>query len=232
MAASLTNVRLPPNKEHVMKIGILGTGVVGETIGAKLVALGHDVKISGRAPTNEKANAWIAKVGGKASYGTFQQAAAFAEIVFNCTKGDGAVEAVKAAKDGLKGKILVDVTNPLDFSAGFPPMLFVSGADSLGERIQREVPETKVVKSLNTINCDVMVDPSRVGGDSDLFVSGNDAEAKAAVSRFLREQFGWKNVIDLGDITTARGTESYFALWIRLMTTLKTADFNIKLVRK
>ncbi|MBX3207405.1 MAG: NAD(P)-binding domain-containing protein [Labilithrix sp.] len=214
-----------------MKIGVLGTGVVGETIGAKLVALGHEVKISGRAPVNDKAIAWAAKVGGKASYGTFAEAAAFAELVFNCTKGEGAVDAVRAAREGLSGKILVDVTNPLDFSAGFPPTLFVSGTDSLGERIQREVPEAKVVKALNTINCNVMVDPARLGGASDVFVSGNDAEAKATVSRFLREQFGWKEVVDLGDITTARGTESYLPLWIRLMSALKTADFNVKLVR-
>ncbi|MBX3198367.1 MAG: NAD(P)-binding domain-containing protein [Labilithrix sp.] len=214
-----------------MKIGILGTGIVGETIGAKLVALGHDVKISGRAPVNDKAGAWVARVGGKASYGTFADAAAFGELVFNCTKGDGAVDAVRAARAGLAGKILVDVTNPLDFSAGFPPTLFVSGSDSLGERIQREVPEAKVVKTLNTINCDVMVDPARLGADSDVFVSGNDAEAKAVVSGFLREQLGWREVTDLGDITTARGTESYLLLWIRLMGTLKTADFNIKLVR-
>ncbi|MBX3223517.1 MAG: NAD(P)-binding domain-containing protein [Labilithrix sp.] len=214
-----------------MKIGVLGTGVVGETIGAKLVALGHEVKISGRAPVNDKAIAWAAKVGAKASYGTFAEAAAFAELVFNCTKGEGAVDAVRAAREGLSGKILVDVTNPLDFSAGFPPTLFVSGTDSLGERIQREVPEAKVVKALNTINCNVMVDPARLGGASDVFVSGNDAEAKATVSRFLCEQFGWKEVVDLGDITTARGTESYLPLWIRLMSALKTADFNVKLVR-
>lgn len=214
-----------------MKIGILGTGIVGETIGAKLVALGHDVKISGRAPVNEKASAWVNRVGGKASYGTFADAAAFGELVFHCTKGDGAVAAVRAARAGLAGKILVDVTNPLDFSAGFPPTLFVSGSDSLGERIQREVPEAKVVKTLNTVNCDVMVDPARLGADSDVFVSGNDAEAKAVVSGFLREQLGWRDVTDLGDITTARGTESYLLLWIRLMGTLKSADFNIKLVR-
>ncbi|MCW5832762.1 MAG: NAD(P)-binding domain-containing protein [Labilithrix sp.] len=214
-----------------MKIGILGTGIVGETIGAKLVALGHDVKISGRAAVNEKASAWVAKVGGKASYGTFADAAAFGELVFHCTKGDGAVDAARAARAGLAGKILVDVTNPLDFSAGFPPTLFVSGRDSLGERIQREVPEAKVVKTLNTVNCNVMVDPSRLGADSDVFVSGDDAEAKAVVSRFLREQLGWREVTDLGDLTTARGTESYLLLWIRLMGALKTADFNIKLVR-
>jgi 8-hydroxy-5-deazaflavin:NADPH oxidoreductase len=215
-----------------MKIGILGTGMVGETFGNKLVALGHEVRIGGRQPTNEKGEAWAKKAGDKGSYGTFAEAAAFGELVFNCTKGEGAVDAVKAAKAGLAGKILVDVTNPLDFSKGFPPSLFVSNTDSLGEQIQKELPDTKVVKSFNTINCEVMVDASRAGGDSDLFVSGNDPEAKATVSRFAREQFGWKNVVDLGDITTSRGTEAYLLLWIRLYGALKTGDFNIKIVKK
>ena len=215
-----------------MKIGILGTGMVGETIGSKLASLGHEVKIGGRQPKNEKGEAWAKKAGEKASYGTFADAAAFGELVFNCTKGEGSVDAVSAAKAGLAGKILVDVTNPLDFSNGFPPTLFVSGTDSLGERVQRAVPDAKVVKSFNTVNCEVMVDASRAGGDSDLFVSGNDAEAKATVSRFAREQFGWKSVVDLGDITTARGTEAYLLLWVRLWGALKTGDFNIKIVKK
>jgi predicted dinucleotide-binding enzyme len=215
-----------------MKIGILGTGTVGETLGNKLVALGHEVKLGGRQPANEKGEAWAKKAGDKGSYGTFADAAAFGELVFHCTKGEGAVDAVRAAKAGLVGKILVDVTNPLDFSNGFPPTLSVFGTDSLGERVQREVPETKVVKSSNTISCEVMVDASRAGGDSDLFVSGNDAEAKATVSRFAREQFGWKNIVDLGDITTARGTEAYLLLWVRLWGALKTGDFNIKIVKK
>lgn len=215
-----------------MKIGILGTGKVGETLGDKLVALGHEVKLGGRQPANEKGEAWAKKAGDKGSYGTFADAAAFGEIVFHCTKGEGAVDAARAAKAGLVGKILVDATNPLDFSNGFPPTLSVFGTDSLGERIQREVPETKVVKSFNTVSCEVMADASRAGADSDLFVSGNDAEAKATVSRFAREQFGWKNVVDLGDITTARGTEAYLLLWVRLWGALKTGDFNIKIVKK
>jgi 8-hydroxy-5-deazaflavin:NADPH oxidoreductase len=215
-----------------MKIGILGTGMVGETFGNKLVSLGHEVRIGGRQPTSEKGEAWAKKAGGKASYGTFADAGAFGEMVFNCTKGEGAVDAAKAAKAGLAGKILVDVTNPLDFSKGFPPFLFVSNTDSLGEQIQKELPDTKVVKSFNTVSCEVMVDAARAGGDSDLFVSGNDAEAKATVSRFAREQFGWKNVVDLGDITTSRGTEAYLLLWTRLYGALKTGDFNIKIVKK
>ena len=226
-----------------MKVGVLGTGMVGEAIGAKLVALGHDVKMGSRTATNEKAAAWVAKASasanadtktpGNASQGTFADAAAFGELVFLCTKGEVAVEVVQAAgRERLKGKILVDISNPLDFSKGMPPFVSVPGYDSVGERLQRELPETKVVKSLNTVNADVMIDAGRVGGDSDIFVSGNDVEAKAAVSRLLRESFGWTSVVDLGDITTARGTENYLPLWLRLWSALKTTDFNIKIVKK
>jgi len=215
-----------------MKIGVLGTGMVGETIATKLVALGHEVRLGSRTATNEKAVAWSAKAGARASHGTFADAAAHGELVFVCTKGEATVEAVRAAgKDNLRGKIVVDVTNPLDFSKGMPPVLFTAGDDSLGERVQRELPESKVVKTLNTVNCDVMVDAMRIGGESDVFVSGNDAEAKATVSRFLREQFGWRSVVDLGDITTSRGTEGYLPLWVRLWGALKTGDFNIRIVK-
>lgn len=216
-----------------MKIGVLGTGMVGEAIATKLAAAGHDVKMGARSATNDKAAAWVKAAGANASQGTFADAAKHGELVFNCTRGDAAVEVVRAAgADNLRGKILVDVSNPLDFSKGMPPTLFTAGDDSLAEQLQRELPDTKVVKSLNTVNCHVMVDPARLGGESDMFVSGNDAEAKATVTRFLREQFGWKSVIDLGDITTARGTEQYLPLWIRLWGALGTADFNVKLVRK
>jgi len=215
-----------------MKIGVFGTGMVGETIATKLASLGHDVMLGARAATNEKAAAWVAKAGAHASQGTFADAAKHGELVFNCTRGDVAVEVVRSAGEGnLRGKVLVDVTNPLDFSKGMPPTLFTAGNDSLGEQLQRALPETKVVKTLNTINCQVMVDPARLGGDSDVFVSGNDAAAKATVSALLREQFGWKSIVDLGDITTARGTEQYLPLWLRLWGALGTGDFNIKIVR-
>jgi len=213
-----------------MKFGILGTGAVGQTIGSKLVARGHEVRLGGRSTTHEKGEAW-AKPSANASYGDFASAAGFGEIVFLCTKGEGALAAADAAKAGLAGKILVDVTNPLDFSKGFPPHLFVSNTDSLGEELQRALPDTRVVKALNTITCDVMVDPARLGAPSDVFVSGNDDTAKATVSGLLREQFGWQHVVDLGDITTARGTEAYLLLWIRLYGALKTPDFNMRLVR-
>jgi predicted dinucleotide-binding enzyme len=216
-----------------MKIGIFGTGVVGQTIGSKLVALGHEVKLSGRSATNEKAAAWAQKVGALGSSGTFSDAAAFGELLFNATSGAGSLEALGAAgAERLKGKILIDIANPLDFSKGMPPTLFTGNTDSLGEAAQRLLPETKVVKALNTINCELMVDASRAANaEHDLLIAGNDAGAKAQVTELLRAWFGWKHVVDLGDISAARGTESYLLLWLKLWGAAKTVDFNIKLVR-
>lgn len=215
-----------------MKIGIFGTGMVGTTIANKLIALGHQVKLGAREANNEKAASWAQKAGAGASHGTFADAAAFGELVFNCTLGSAALDVVRAAgADNLADKILIDISNPLDFSHGMPPSLFSGNTDSLGEAIQRELPRTKVVKALNTINCDVMVDPARLPGEHDVFVSGNDPEAKAKVSEILRGWFGWKHVIDLGDISTARGTESYLPLWVRLWGALGSPNFNIHIVR-
>ncbi len=216
-----------------MRIAVLGTGMVGRTIGSKLVELGHEVKMGSREAKNEKAADWAKKAGGKASHGTFADAAAFGEVVFNCTNGHAAIEALRAAgAKNLDGKLLLDVSNPLDFSKGMPPTLFTGNDDSLGERIQREFPGAHVVKTLNTINCGVMVNPGKIaGGDHAVFVSGNDATAKGRATEILKGWFGWKQVVDLGDITTARGTESYLALWIRLYGALGTADFNVKIMR-
>jgi hypothetical protein len=216
-----------------MKISVLGTGTVGETIASKLVELGHEVRMGSRTANNEKAVAWVKKAGAKASQGTFADAAAFGEIVFNATSGAASLEVLQSAgQESLKGKVLVDISNPLDFSKGMPPTLFVASDDSLGEQIQRAFPDTKVVKALNTINCNVMVDPSRLPGVHDTFVSGNDAEAKKQVTQILTEWFGWKSVIDLGNISTARGTECYLMLWLRLWGSLGTPDFNVHIVRK
>lgn len=216
-----------------MKIAVLGTGMVGNTIASKLVSLGHEVKMGSRTAGNEKAREWASKAGKGASEGSFADAAAFGELVFNCTNGAAALEVVRAAgADNLRGKVLIDISNPLDFSKGFPPSLTVCNTDSLGEQIQRELPDTKVVKTLNTVNCLVMVDPSRVnGGDHDMFVAGNDPAAKGQVIEILKGWFGWKHVTDLGDITCARGTEMWLPLWVRLYGALKTGDFNLKLVR-
>lgn len=214
-----------------MKIGVLGTGMVGETLATKFAALGHEVRMGARDARNEKAAAWVSSAGARASHGAFADAAAFGEIVFNCTNGAGSLDALKSAgASNLRGKVLVDVANPLDFSRGMPPSLFTSSNDSLAERIQAAFPDARVVKSLNTVNANVMVDPKRVPGVSDLFVCGNDAAAKAEVTRILKEWFGWPVVVDLGDITAARATEAYLLLWLRLWGAFQTADVNVHVV--
>jgi predicted dinucleotide-binding enzyme len=215
-----------------MKIGVIGSGMVGSTIGTKLVQLGHEVKMGSRSATNDKATAWVESAGAQASQGTFADAAAFGEIVFNCTAGVGALSALQAAgAKNLADKILIDVSNPLDFSKGMPPTLSVCNTESLGEQIQRALPETKVVKTLNTLTANLMVDRSLLAGEHDVFVSGNDASAKGRVVEILKGWFGWKNVIDLGDISTARGTEMLLPIWLRLMGALQTHIFNFHIVR-
>jgi predicted dinucleotide-binding enzyme len=215
-----------------MKIGILGTGMVGNTLGSKLARSGHEVKMGSRSANNEKAAEWAKATGANASQGTFAEAAAFGELVFNCTGGTVSLEALKlAGAENLAGKILIDCANPLVFSNDAPPSLSVCNTDSLGEQIQRAFPAAKVVKTLNTVNCSVMVNPSVVAGDHDIFVSGNDPGAKAKVVEMLKDWFGWKSVIDLGDITTARGTEMLLPLWLNLMGVLQTPRFNFNIVR-
>jgi predicted dinucleotide-binding enzyme len=215
-----------------MKIGIMGTGGVGQMLGTKLVELGHDVKLGSRVAGNENALAWVKKAGAKASAGTFADAAAHGELVFNCTLGMGSLEAVAAAgAANLNGKVLIDVSNPLDFSKGMPPSLTVCNTDSLGEQLQRAVPGARVVKALNTMWAGIMVNPRMLPGAHVTFLSGNDAAAKGAVRKLL-ESFGWKGeeIIDLGDITTARGTEQWLPLWVRIYGATGKASFNLNLV--
>jgi predicted dinucleotide-binding enzyme len=227
-----------------MRIGVIGTGIVGQTMAAKLVELGHEVMIGTRdvdktlARTepdvygNPPFGAWH-RQHAKVKLGTFAEAAAFGAVIINATNGAASLEALKAAGEAnLKGKILMDIANPLDFSKGMPPSLFVSNTDSLGEQIQQGFPEVKVVKTLNTMNAYVMANPRQLAdGDHDVFVSGNDAEAKAQVTDLLKNGFGWKQVIDLGDITSARGAEMYLLLWLRLFGALQTPMYNIKVVK-
>jgi predicted dinucleotide-binding enzyme len=212
-----------------MRIGVLGTGMVGSTIGTKLVGLGHDVMMGSREAGGEKAQAWVGEAGEGASEGSFADAAAFGELVFNCTAGIHSLAALEAAgPTNLAGKVLVDVANPLDFSQGFPPFLGVSNTDSIGEQAQRALPETRVVKALNTMNCSVMVDPGAVPGDHTAFLCGEDAAAKAQVAALIGT-FGWppERVLDLGGIRSARGLEMYLPLWLELMGALGTGAFNI-----
>ena len=224
-----------------MKIGILGSGVVGQTLGAKLVERGEDVALGTRSPDKLEGkrgmggalDEWLRTTGGKARIASFADAAAHGEIVINATNGAGSLDALAlAGARNLDGKILIDVANPLDFSRGMPPGLTVCNTDSLAEQIQRAFPTARVVKTLNTTNAQVMVNPAQVGGgDHDLFVCGNDAAAKARVTELLKQWFGWRTVIDLGDITTARGAEMLLPIWVRLMGALGTPFFNFKIVR-
>jgi 8-hydroxy-5-deazaflavin:NADPH oxidoreductase len=216
-----------------VKVAVLGTGRVGKTLASKLAELGHEVAMGSRSPDNEEAAAWASGAGERASHGTFADAAGPAEVVLNCTAGTASLEALQAAgEQSLSGKLLIDVANPLDFSAVFPPTLSVMGADSLGEQIQRAFPEAKVVKTLNTVNSEVMVDPARVPGDHDVFVCGDDEDAKARVGELL-QSFGWpeSSIVDVGDISGARGTEAYLLLWLRLYGAFGSGDLNVKVVR-
>ena len=225
-----------------MKIAVLGTGTVGRTVAARLFGLGHEVTIGTRDPQVTLARTepdgmgnppyadWAADHAG-VSLATFADAAAAAELVVNATSGHGAMPALEAAgADNLADKIILDISNPLDFSNGFPPTLFVKDTDSLGEQVQRAFPQARVVKTLNTLTAELMVHPKNLGQESSVFVSGDDAEAKATVTELL-ESFGHTDVIDLGDISTARGTEMLLPVWLRLMGAFGTAAFNFKIVR-
>lgn len=216
-----------------MKIAVFGTGNVGDTIGSKLIELGHTVMMGSRKADNEKAKAFVAKHNGKASAGTYTDAAAIGEIIFNCTAGVGSIEALKmAGEKNINGKIIVDIANPLDFSKGMPPSLAVCNTNSLGEEIQKAFPQTKIVKALNTMWCGLMVNPAMInGGDHSTFICGNDAGAKEEVKKILKS-FGWaeKNILDLGDLTKARGTEMYLPLWLSIYGATNNGAFNIKII--
>lgn len=214
-----------------MKLGVFGTGMVGNAIATKLVQVGHDVRMGSRSAGNEKAVAWVKANGARASEGTFADAAAFGELLFNCTSGGASLAAVQAAgATNLGDKILIDVSNPL---AHTPQgmTLSVCNTDSLAEQLQRAFPALKVVKALNTLTAPLMVNPAALAGEHDVFVSGNDDGAKTRVTQLLKESFGWKNVVDLGDLSAARGQEMYVIFWVRMFGALKSPMFNIHVVR-
>ena len=217
-----------------MKIAVLGTGTVGRTLAGRLTELGHDVTVGTRDPgataTKEDYAAWAADRPGVA-LASFPDAAADADLVIHASAGTAALDVLDAAGSAnLAEKVLVDVSNPLDFSGGFPPTLSVKDTDSLGEQIQRAHPDARVVKTLNTLTAALMVHPETISGESTVFVSGDDAAAKAVVVDLLTA-LGHADVVDLGGIATARGTEMYLPLWLRLMGALGTAEFNIRVVR-
>jgi len=208
--------------------------MVGNSLGTKLVEGGHSVFLGSRSAASEAGQAWLRSVEGRGQIGTFAEAAAFGEVVTDATNGANTLTALRlAGAENLRGKILIQAANPLDVSKGFPPTMTVCDTDSLAEQTQREFPEARVVKALNTINCAVMVNPGLLAEDHDLIICGNEAAAKAEVTKWLGEWFGWKaeRVIDLGDIAQARGTEMYLALWTRLWGALGTPHFNLRIVR-
>lgn len=227
-----------------MNIAVFGTSMVGRAISGKLAQLGHAVMVGTRdvAATLARSepnpyglpafSAWQ-KEHASVRLGSFAEAARHGELLFNATNGTGSLAALRqAGADDLNGKILIDIANPLDFSQGNPPVLAVCNNDSLGEQIQRAYPAVKVVKTLNTVTADLMVNPRQLAdGEHTLFLSGNDDAAKAQVTEILRDWFGWKHILDLGDISTARGTEMYLPLWLRLWGRLGTGLLNIQVVR-
>lgn len=226
------------------RIAVLGTGVVAQIISEKLLQLGYQVKMGtrnvqqslsreskdnfGRPPLKD----WLS---GHANIEltTYQDAASWGEFLVNATSGQGSMSALQqAGSENLNGKVMLDIANPLDFSKGMPPSLSVCNTDSLGEQLQKAFPGLKVVKSLNTMNAFVMVNPDLVPGDHNVFLNGNDAGAKEEVKTLLKE-FGWKekNIIDMGDITTARGTEQLLPIWIRLFMSFQSGMFNFHIAR-
>jgi len=226
-----------------MKVAVLGTGMVGQALAGRLTELGHEVTVGTRDVAATLARTEPGGSGNppyavwgqahlQVRLATFADAAASAELLVNATPGHVSIAALTAAGRGnLAGKVLLDIANPLDFSRGFPPTLFVKDTDSLGEQIQAAFPELKVVKALNTLTASLMVNPGQLaGGQHSVFVAGNDTDAKKTVTVLL-ESFGHTDVLDVGDITSARGTEMYLPLWLRLMGALNTGVFNIKVVR-
>jgi predicted dinucleotide-binding enzyme len=215
-----------------MRIGVLGTGMVGQALASRLVDTGHDVVMGSRDAANDKALAWVAAHPQRAATATFADAAAHAEVVLNATGGAVSLDALRlAGAENLAGKVLIDVANPMKPDSGFPPRLDPVGDDSLAEQIQREFPAARVVKALNTMNCDVMADPSIVAGEHDVFLAGEDPAAKQVVRELLRG-FGWpdSSIRDVGGIAAARGLEMYLIFWLGLRLSLGDGHFNVRVV--
>ncbi len=216
-----------------MKYAVLGTGMVGHTLATKLAALGHEVRMGAREANNEKAAAWVSATGSSAGHGTYRDVAGWADRVIFAVNG-AQIEAVASAvgNEAVVGKTVIDVTNPLDMSHGMPPVLVahLSNTTSAGEALQAALPDTKVVKTLNTMNHQIMVDPGQVSGDHDVFLCGDHEDAKTDV-RELLHAFGWADPIDLGPLAAARGTEGMMPFWLRMWGAHGGANFNYRIVR-
>lgn len=218
-----------------MKIGILGSGSVGAALATALIKKDHTVMMGSRSSGNEKTQGWIKKAGRGALAGTFQEAAEFGDLFFICLNGEFAADVVKELDpEHVAGKIVIDITNPLDFSQGDPPRILEQYVTtSLGETIQQLLPRAYVVKTLNTINYKLMIDAREVNdGKHDLFLCGNDATAKNQVKHFLVDNFHWRpeSLIDLGDIKSARTMEAIVPFWVQVYRSIGTPIFNFKIV--
>lgn len=223
-----------------MNIGVIGSGIVGQSVGGKLAELGHSVVLGTRDPANvdeKKGYApslgeWLAGAGPNARLGTFAAAAAHGEVVVNALNGLVSVDVLRPLAASLDGKLLIDISNPLDFSRGMPPaVLTYEGGASLAEEIQRALPGARVVKTLNTLTASLMVNPRQLAdGDHSVFVSGDDAAAKAQAADILRS-FGWRDIIDMGGLASARGAELILPIWLQLFGTFGTPQYNFKIVR-
>jgi predicted dinucleotide-binding enzyme len=226
-----------------MNIGIMGTGMVARAHAERLIETGHKVILGTRDPVqtltrteadfmgNPPFAVWQ-KLNPQARLGSFDKAASFGELLINATLGSGSLNALQlAGPENLAGKILVDVSNPLDFSGGSQPILFVSNTDSLGEQIQRFFPQAHVVKTLNTATAPIQVNPGLLAdGDHHAFLCGNDVDAKFDVQRFLTDNYGWQHIADLGDISSARALEMMIPMWVRLFGAIGSPLFNFKVV--
>ena len=214
-----------------MHIGILGTGDVGRALGKGFVTLGHDVRMGSRHAKNEKALAWATEMGAKASAGTFADAASFGDVVVLATLGVADETVLRmAGPDTFRRKVVIDATNPLDFSGGIPPRLAVSGNDSGGERVQQLLPDALVVKAFNTVGNTFMFRPELPGGPPDMFIAGNSDDAKATVTAILRD-FGW-GIIDVGGIESSRYLEAMCMVWV--LSAIRANNWNqaFKMLRK
>lgn len=214
-----------------MKIAILGSGDVGQVLGTGFAHADHQVKMGSRNPQQERVQSWVKRIGPSASAGTFAEAAAFCEAAVLATLWAATQDVIRlAGPKNLAGKLVIDATNPLDFSQGMPPILAVGHTDSAGERVQRWLPESHVVKAFNTVGNPHMISPQFPGGPPDMFICGNDAGAKKTVTAFL-ETFGW-SVIDLGGIEASRLLEPLALLWITYFFQTNNGNHAFKLLRK
>ena len=212
------------------RVGVLGSGEVGRRLASGFRSRGHDVMVGSRDPGKSELREWVSGDGVGIALGTFAQAAAFGELLVLAVLGDAAEEAIaEAGADDFSGKVVIDTMNPLDFSAGFPPKLSITGEDSLGERVQRALPDAKVVKAFNTIGNPYFVDPVFSDGRPTMLIAGNDDDAKRTVGEVLGD-FGWADPVDIGGIEGSRELEAICIAWVKIGGARGSWDHGFKLL--